>query len=378
MKTILFMALPAWGHCYPMLPVIRQLSQAGYEVTCYNTAGFQTQIEESGALFREYPPHPPFPMNQSDRLLPLYDYLLTVSKQVMDTIPAERYSLVIHDTLALWGKLYAKKIGAKAICFNPLITVNHPLNASFWKYCGNFSLQMMLDLPLLNSIRRHKKELGQPHLNLLTGLTNREAFNITSFDIRFQPGGRGFKNHYFMGPAVLGNHREQEENIFVFKEKKPLVYVSLGTVFNDSGSFYQDLFSMAAHDQTHNYWVVILNPKLRRSCRNLPKHIHLSGFVNQKDLLHHAWCFIGCGGMNSLQESIYCRVPSILVPMQGEQNINCKQAQKLGLGIIKGRKTWEQCFKAIEKMQYPEKLADELTNVNRKDLLAQISDYLEQ
>ena len=65
-----------------------------------------------------------------------------------------------------------------------------------------------------------------------------------------------------------------------------------------------------------------------------PENFIVREFVNQKEVLQRADLFITAGGMNSIHEALYYRVPCLICPQQGEQLLNGRQFEKLGFGRI--------------------------------------------
>lgn len=54
-KTVLFYALPAYGHIHSNLYLTEQLSRAGYRVIYYATESYREEIEANGGEYRAYP-----------------------------------------------------------------------------------------------------------------------------------------------------------------------------------------------------------------------------------------------------------------------------------------------------------------------------------
>lgn len=58
--------------------------------------------------------------------------------------------------------------------------------------------------------------------------------------------------------------------------------------------------------------------------------------VPQQRLLEHVDLFITHAGMNSVNESICCGVPMMLLPHHFEQQLVAKRVQELGMGVVRG------------------------------------------
>jgi MGT family glycosyltransferase len=64
-----------------------------------------------------------------------------------------------------------------------------------------------------------------------------------------------------------------------------------------------------------------------------PANIVVQPHVAQLDVLARAAVFVTHGGMNSVSESLYHRVPMIVVPQMSEQQMVGKQVAALGAGL---------------------------------------------
>ncbi|GMR47741.1 hypothetical protein PMAYCL1PPCAC_17936, partial [Pristionchus mayeri] len=124
--------------------------------------------------------------------------------------------------------------------------------------------------------------------------------------------------------------------------------------------------------------------------RSLPKNTHVSKWLPQGDLLGHPKCrgLITHAGYNSLQDVFHSGIPTITVPLFGDQPKNARLAEKLGVGI---RVTKNQMMtaialsSAIDKLTRDKSLSDnakklrrqiELRPVSSSDLLIKWTEFL--
>ncbi len=125
--------------------------------------------------------------------------------------------------------------------------------------------------------------------------------------------------------AILGLGRE-----------RPLVYATLGTVFNDPT--YELPFFPSVQAGLHDAPVDLLmtvgpnvDPGLLGDQR---AGVHVAGYVSQRAVLERCAVVICHGGYGTLLEAVDAAVPLIVVPFGADQYINAATVERLGIGSI--------------------------------------------
>jgi len=112
--------------------------------------------------------------------------------------------------------------------------------------------------------------------------------------------------------------------------KMPLIYVSLGTFFNNRPDFIRRIVDAAAGQR---YRVVVSTPLVgKRGFTTLPDNVLFYMRVAQTSILSRCALFVTHGGNNSVQEAMQAGVPMLVVPIAGEQVYNAERVKWLGLG----------------------------------------------
>lgn len=111
---------------------------------------------------------------------------------------------------------------------------------------------------------------------------------------------------------------------------QPLVYVSLGTVFNDQPALYRTLIE-GVHLAGARA-VVAAGSSLEAARQAARPDDVVVRFAPQLALLPKVAAFISHGGANSTIEALRAGTPLVLVPFGGEQIANAQRAQALGVG----------------------------------------------
>ena len=130
----------------------------------------------------------------------------------------------------------------------------------------------------------------------------------------FQPCSKTFSDKYvFVGPSI-----RPVENVIEKKSDK-LIYISMGTVINDSVKFYKKCIEAFANTK---YQVIMSVGNLINveDLGAIPDNITISRFVDQIAVLSQADVFLTHCGMNSVNESLYYKVPLVMFPQTSEQD----------------------------------------------------------
>jgi MGT family glycosyltransferase len=111
----------------------------------------------------------------------------------------------------------------------------------------------------------------------------------------------------------------------------PIVYASLGTLFNDRPDFFTALFD-AVRGLAVNLIASIGRKIDPESLGTIPDNVTLGAFQPQLDILEEASLFITHAGTGSVMEAIWFGVPMLCVPQMDEQAMTAKRVEELQLG----------------------------------------------
>jgi MGT family glycosyltransferase len=183
--------------------------------------------------------------------------------------------------------------------------------------------------------RRLQQATGQK-LPPLTDVINWPGdLNISYTSRLIQPDADKLGSTYrFVGPPIAPRMLDPDFSWEKIDASRPLVYVSLGTVFNDNMPFYR-LCLQALADAP--YQVVMSIGRHVDSAELgsvLPANFIVQNHVPQLALLAHVDLFVTHAGMNSVNEGLYFDVPLLLVPQQLEQALVAARIVRLGAGVV--------------------------------------------
>ncbi len=340
-KTIFF-NIPAQGHINPALPVIRELVQRGEQVICVNTEEMRAAHEATGARFEAYPFIPTMDGlinngnggNLADNALSLVKIAEQIMPWVLALLEREKPDYVIFDSLCSWAKQATQKLGIRAAGSistfvlapgaMPPVPISSMLSMvasiiprlpEYWRVAG-----------------RMKRNFGVKGVGLAGALSNSGELNIVYTSALFQPGSDKLGSEFkFVGPS-LAPRASSSDFPFEAITRKPVVYISLGTINNDNLNFYRQCFEAFGNYDAQ----FILSVGKRTDIQapgTIPVNFIVRNFVPQLEILRRSDLFITHGGMNSVHEGLYYNVPLVVIPQQFEQSIVAQQVVKHGAGV---------------------------------------------
>jgi MGT family glycosyltransferase len=354
LSKVLFFNIPAHGHTYPTLPLVAELVRRGEQVIYYSSPAFQQVIEQTGATFRNF--ITPFlnDETQIDENMFKVAYMLLQATQVaiaslLPQIKEDKPDYIVHDGLCPWGMYIAQIIGVPSICSMttfaiPPFTMKNITSA--FKTPRNIRLifstpmddvtrmlvegrkQLVRFYTLSNQL--HKK-YGIAKPQVLDMFTNRAMLNIVYTTRQFQPFAEVLDDSFkFVGPSIVTRSHTVSFPFDALGET-PVIYISLGTVFNDKADFYRTCFEAFADSDRQ---VVLSVGKWTdiAALGTVPGNFIVQRFVPQLELLQRTALLVTHGGMNSVSEALYFGVPLVVIPQSADQNLVGQRIEQLGAG----------------------------------------------
>jgi len=111
---------------------------------------------------------------------------------------------------------------------------------------------------------------------------------------------------------------------------RPLVLISLGTVYGDRPDFLRNCLEELADAP----WQVVLSTGRGFPAGDAPRNFIVRRFVPQVEILRRAAAFVTHGGMNSVQEALYHGVPLVMAPQAADQFWISARAAELGAAVV--------------------------------------------
>jgi MGT family glycosyltransferase len=341
MPKYVFVSNPMRGHVNPTFPVVRELVKRGAEVVYYLTEAFRMDVEAAGAVLRPYDALPDNPApSKTGSGGPGNDFHFGtgplimarecqhIIPQVLERIRAERADYLVYDKMCMWGYWIAQALHIPAIQCNTTYASNKHFNVMQAQGVAAPRPSPLMIGKIIGIFIKLQATYRLPRFDVSRFFLNAEPLNIVFLPREFQPQGQTFDERFvFVGPALAPEAEEMAEP----SQDPPLLYISLGTMFNNRADLFQLCFEAFGNES----WQVVLSSGNRVHQTILgqaPANFSLAPFVPQLEILRKASVFLTHGGMNSTMESLYYGVPLVVIPQMFEQSMTAQQVEEMGLG----------------------------------------------
>ena len=362
MSKIVFFCIPAHGHTNPTLGVVRELVERGHEVLYYSYTSFKEKIEWTGAKFvacddfdaeQHLEPKDAVRVGKdlafSTRLL--VDTTLALDDMVCKEMERLQPDCIVADSMAVWGKAVALKMGIPFVSSTTTFAFNH-YSARVMKQEKIGLLQIIKSIPKINKSLNRLREKGYEIKSVLDIIGNDNNTSTIVYTSKyFQPYSETFSDNYaFVGPIL----REVAEPIE--KAEIPTIYISLGTVNNENKDFYKNCFEAFKYENV-NVIMPVGNDIDIETLGEIPNNFTVKKHVDQISVLQITDVFITHCGMNSVSEALYNGIPLVLFPQTAEQKGVANRVVELNAGIF------------LENIDNPEKIKNTVMKVLKNQML---------
>lgn len=342
---IVFLNVPGHGHVNPTLALVTELVRRGHEVIYYNNSEFAPQIRQSGADFRPYPDPQPTAAALAEKANSLPQVSVWVLEQSQRLLPwllaelrREPPDLIVFDSICLWGMQAAQLLGIPSAA-SITTFVAEGVKGIFTVRDGLALVgQALTALPgIIGKRRQLTRTYGPavfPRPQIFPAIS---STNLVYTSREFQPESNFIDDSFhFVGPSVDTAVRQPTTFPWDMLENgRPLIYLSLGTIYHNKADFYRLAFATFAN---HPGQFILSAGRMTdiAALGPIPDNFIVRSFVPQLELLPRVDAFITHGGMNSINEGLYFGVPLVVVPQQMEQALNARQAARVGAAVVLG------------------------------------------
>ncbi|MGW1788233.1 macrolide family glycosyltransferase [Streptomyces tubercidicus] len=336
-KHLLFVALFGHGHVNPTLPLVEELVRRGHRVDYATTAEHSEAVIKAGAHWVELKLQSPAlltpPRNFGLDKIPgwmrgMFAEMRTLHPVLRDYCAAESPDAICYDSMNWPARVAAEQLGLPAVRFVPNLASNEAFSLF-----DNLMNEVGDEDPMLAALAADCAEFSAENGVTLAPelvLNFTEKLNLVFIPREFQPAGDTFDDRFhFIGPSL--GEREHAEPWSPADPDAPVLFISLGTVFNDRPEFFRTCIEAFGDGP---YQVAMAIGDLDRAdLGEIPPTFDVRPYFPQPAVLRHADAFVSHAGMNSTMEALYYGVGLITVPQMPEQAANAGRAQELGLGV---------------------------------------------
>ena len=316
---VAFFTPPAPGHVNPVLPLVAELVRRGHRVSYAVGRAMAGAVRSAGA-------EPvPLPSDIPESTLAATGFTAQDLAAILESV----HDVMSTDLPVLHGHFRADP--PEVFCFDPINSFD------------------FADQRLLAAQQALADFAADNGLGALPDTMNEvpAPLNLVLVPKEFQPGGDTFDERFrFVGPSP----RPEDATSWQPPESgRPLVYISLGTAFNERPEFYRTCMEAFADGR----WDVALSAGSRvdpAALGALPDNVDVRAHFPQQAVLSRAGAFISHCGMGSTMESLVAGVPLVAVPQVPEQHSNARRVEELGLGRILAEATAESIRATVESV----------------------------
>ncbi|HTK10315.1 MAG TPA: macrolide family glycosyltransferase [Ktedonobacteraceae bacterium] len=159
-----------------------------------------------------------------------------------------------------------------------------------------------------------------------------EPLNLTFLPRVFQPHAELFDERFlFVGPSIAP--RNDAQALHLAPTEQPLLFISLGTIFNNRAAFFRQCFQAFGQQPLQVILACGSNVDID-SLGEIPANFLVRPYVPQLDVLRQTTVFVTHGGMNSTMEALYYGVPLVVIPQMVEQAMTAQRVSELQLGLM--------------------------------------------
>jgi len=266
---------------------------------------------------------------------------LALDEHLLKDLKAFEPQVIVADSMAMWGKLLAKKLDIPFVSSTTTFAFNQH-SAKVMKQGMGDLLRLLLSMPKINRQLKRLRSRGYEVRNILEVIQNDNSTNTIVYTSReFQPCAETFSDQYhFVGPSL----RDAAPMPRTTSRKR--VYVSLGTVNNNMPDFFRACIDALAEPYE---LVLSVGSQIEPSVfGTLPAHVMAAQHVDQMAVLADCDCFLTHCGMNSVSEALYCGVPLVLWPQTAEQQGVANRTAELGAGRMLEEKNAQGIRQAVD------------------------------
>jgi MGT family glycosyltransferase len=259
-----FFNIPFHGHINPTLPLVAELTRRGDHITYYSSEAFRPAIEQAGATFRGidafFTEQTPVDANLVRFAYTLIHATQQILPSLLDEVRANPPEYILFDTLCIWGRCVAEILRIPAVA--SVSTIARPHSPMQREIVVNMLPMLPSSVRMLVAGRRELRKFNEiagqlhamyhiPKMGLADTYNNLSDLNIVYSIKELQAWPNTFDERFkFVGPFL--DDRTQTAR-FPFEElgNRPVIYISLGTVFNANDDFYRRCFEAFADLDRH-------------------------------------------------------------------------------------------------------------------------------
>ncbi|MBC2574059.1 MGT family glycosyltransferase [Clostridium beijerinckii] len=345
MSKLLFLSIPAHGHINSTLGLVNELVKQGEEITYFCSEDFKEKIEKTGAKFKSYRvelslfkrKHNTSSDMGPDKLLDYINETLKSSdkiiKDILNQIEGKKFDYIMYTAMFPFGSIIAQILKIPSVSSFAVFATPKELRSQHKELMNENLIKNHPVIETYKKVSRQLKEEFNVEMshNIFDLFFNKGDINIVYTSKYFVAHPEYYDESFkFIGPPIY----DRQENLdFPFEklEGKKVVYISLGTVFNNTDSNLYDIFFKTFGNTDEVVVMAAYNIDLSKF--DIPSNFIVRNYVPQSEVLKYTDVAITHAGMNSTSDLLYNNVPFVAIPIGADQPYMAKRAEELGATI---------------------------------------------
>jgi len=345
--TVAVVHLPSGGHLRPLLPLVAALRERGARTVQWALPEWEEECRAVGGEFRTYADIDPDVdaevESPPENPLAVAALIARITEQVapalIEDLRAVGADVMLRDSFAAYGRYAADALSMPQVAFCAAMAFHEGIRPPL-EVLPRALGQLVIGIPHALELRRTSRRLEDTYgtsmgswLDVLGGRYRVTTLIGTSRELQIGPEALDGEDVHFVGPlrATDAPAPSDEPALRGLAPDAELVYVSLGTVFENRPAFFRDAARALARPGRHV--VMSVGRTDPAQIGPLPAGVTAHARVDQLAVLRRAQLFVTHAGFNSLQESLAAGVPLLMHPQMAEQDFNARRATDLGAGL---------------------------------------------
>lgn len=343
MTVVACFNLPAYGHINPTLGLVRELASRGDRILYFSTPPFREHLEAAGATFVDYGIQFWERGTEPVEGLRVMNNMVTFAHVLSERLCVQARTLgvqaILHDAYTVWGKKVAQVLGVPAVATYP----NYAVDVPFFFRTSLKDLEgvrrVVRGLPAMAKLAARtallNRRLRIPSMDVLDTMFNPEPLNIVFTSREMQANAERFDGRFeFVGASIERSSPPGDFPLEVLDGRR-VVYLSLGTVYNDRPEFYRECAAAFA-DAPYTVIMAVGADVDPASLGPLPPRVLAYRSVPQLDVLQRSLVFVTQAGSTSVNEALSFGVPMVCMPRAADQHWSAHRIDELGAGLDLG------------------------------------------
>ncbi|QRK13298.1 glycosyltransferase [Archangium violaceum] len=336
---VLFTALAGSGHIHPLVPVAQALQQAGHEVAFATGEAFQKQVEARGfRFFRAGGSWPQMQQGDAATMARRMEGMMRMSAEARIEHLANNFvghfaRQMVPDLVSLASGWRPDLLVRDSMEFGAAIAGEH-LGIPHASIQVGAALPRDYDNPLMTArFDEVRATVGLPPEPKQQSLYR---YLHLCFVPRHYLGGELPPTTHFLQSAIFD--QSGDERLPAWAEQlgqggRPVVYVTLGTVFNKVLGVLRTLVE-GVREEPVDLVVTVGRDMDPAALGPQPAHVHVERYIPQTLLFPKVDLAILHGGYNSTTSALDHGLPLVLVPIAADQPMNAERCKELGVARV--------------------------------------------